>query len=74
MFLYAREPGLHPVECSIVPAFNVVYLVIQFVGNVVEQMATLIQELENVQDKRPVLDKRLPTKVSCIQYEISLPT
>ena len=53
---------------------DVVYLVIQFVENVVEQMATLIQELENVQEKRPVLDKRLPTKVSCIQYQVSLPT
>lgn len=34
----------------------------------VVRMAGLIQELkiDNVQDKKPVLDKRLPTKVSYI--------
>ena len=46
-YMHVSQPGLHPVERSVVPTFNVVYLVIQFVENVVEQMATLIQELEN---------------------------
>ena len=65
------EPGLRPIERSIAISLNfnrVARLSRHFCENVVEQMAGLIQELkiENVQDKKPVLDKRLPTKVSYI--------
>ena len=67
-FLYAREPDLHPIERNIVQLLTVDSCRVIFVGNVVERMAASTKELkiDNVQDKKPVLDKRLPTKVSYI--------